>query len=124
MPVQLPLVRNSIPTQKLDKNTRLSVKAWNDYINVLKEQANGNTRYLETLTKDISYVSEVLGLVTGVSMPSIGTGVTKPELPEVPTITVPPAASTDDFLFTVTEPNQDYDNTTGYGKIIGEPFTL
>ena len=94
MPVQLPLVRNSIPTQKLDKNTRLSVKAWNDYINVLKEQANGNTRYLETLTKDISYVSEVLGLVTGVSMPSIGTGVTKPELPEVPTITVPPAAST------------------------------
>jgi hypothetical protein len=54
------LVRNSIPQQNLRGNQGLSVKAWNDYINILKEQSNANTRYLEMLNKQVEDLSQVI----------------------------------------------------------------
>ena len=40
------LVRNSIPKQTKQGNQRITIKEWNDIINVLREQTNTNTKAL------------------------------------------------------------------------------
>ena len=146
--VALPLIRNSIPRQNIGKSGRLQTRSWNDYINVLNEQTNANTRFLEaldtkvelntgsitrlntvvethtvylkTLAADIVVLADTVNQVTKILNP------VTPPTPIVITTPPPsvPSNNGDEFLFTVGEPPEGYSHPDGYGKIIGEPFTL
>ena len=63
------LIRNSIPKQNIGKNERLKVQSWNEYINILKEQTNANTRYLERLSLTVTGIVEGGILNTGIVSP-------------------------------------------------------
>lgn len=45
------IMHNSISDQTLTYTNQLTIKAWNDIINILKTQANLNADYIETLHK-------------------------------------------------------------------------
>lgn len=49
IPEKPPLIRNAIRHQNKGKNEGLSLQEWNDIINVLKEQTNSLTAYVEDL---------------------------------------------------------------------------
>lgn len=43
------ILYNSVPEQRLTQPNQLTIKSWNDIINILKTQANINTDYLQKL---------------------------------------------------------------------------
>lgn len=47
------MIRNAIPQQRKNKNERISVKEWNEFINVLKEQTNMNTKIIELINREV-----------------------------------------------------------------------
>ena len=53
IPANPGLIRNSIEHQNKNSKGGLSTKEWNDIINVLKEQGNANTKYLESLHRSL-----------------------------------------------------------------------
>jgi|LGOV01.1.fsa_nt_gb hypothetical protein len=118
MPLRPALIRNSIPQQNLSGNGGLSVKKWNAYINILKEQANANTRFLESL--DIEVVRAIGGYIGG-SVPALVvtpsfTAAVKTAMEEVyPEIRDAPPP--DDFVLTFDTPSEDY-NRSDYGKVL------
>lgn len=55
IPKKPTLIRNSIGQQRNNSANSLTVADWNRVVNILKEQANNNTKYLEQLHKLLFY---------------------------------------------------------------------
>jgi len=109
MAVYPELIRNSIPKQNKSRNEKLSLAQWNNYINVLREQTNSNTRFLEKMDKDTIHFSDVV-------VP-VGDNATNALIALVTTNVLYTINQTEAFLFTDGLPPEDYMGVE-YGKVI------
>lgn len=107
---KLPLIQNSIPKQNLDKNQRLSIKAWNDYMNVLRVQTNNNTKFLKALDAEVVKA----GVYGG---GSVGSYFQTPEGVAIIQDAVSSLYIPNTFVVTTGEPDEDY-NRSDYGKVL------
>lgn len=114
---KLPLIRNSIPQQNLGPNQRLSVKAWNNYINVLREQTNANTRFLKALDEAVIKTGALSdGSINAIfqdpEVINIISNVVDNYIISLASLPVP-----DQLLLTTEEPPAGYSNNM-YGKVL------